>query len=248
MKSTSTERKIGIIVPIKNEKGNIFNMLNNVTNLEFIHKIIFIDGNSCDGSQKLMQELLLEFKDDRISFLSQVNPLGKFNAIRQAASGLDVDDILIWDGDNTIPFESTAEIIKIYLETRLFCSCIVVANRLTKIRLKNSFKLLNLIGNYFFSVITWPFFGQKIPDVFSGVKIFPKVILNNPENCHVLFNLDIYGDLAIFSSAKKSKLKVISIPCVYSPRMYGKTTLNVWTVGLNMLKVVFHIARHSCHK
>lgn len=239
---------IGVVIPVKNEKGNVEAMVDGAIKMKILSEIIFVDGNSIDGTLELLVDKIKKVGDSRVTCIKQKNSFGKFQAIIQALPLLSCDHILIWDGDNTISFEDVSKIVSIYLEVRRDYNCIVVANRLTSIRLNKSFRFLNLVGNHLFSLLTWPIFGKRIPDVLSGVKIFPKHILMDSKNCKRVLNLDRYGDIAIQSFAKRNSLKFVSVPCVYKPRTYGKTSLRKWKDGSNMLIVFFHIFIHGCFK
>lgn len=239
---------IGAIIPVKNEKGNIVDMVNSAIDIEPLSQIIFVDGNSNDGTQEMLTTQISRVARSHVSWIKQESPFGKFQAIVQALPFLKTDHVLIWDGDNTIAPENVSEIILLYMEEKQKRNCIIIANRLTRIKLDNSFKPLNLLGNHLFSFLAWPMFGEKIPDVLSGVKIFPKILLTNPNNCTKLLDLDKYGDIAILAMAKKNSLKFLSVPCVYRPRTYGKTSLRKCRDGSNILFALIHSFTHKCFK
>jgi glycosyltransferase involved in cell wall biosynthesis len=240
---------ISAIIPIKNEKGNISLMLSSVAELKNLEKIIFIHGNSDDGTYEFLLECIKINSDKRIIVLKQTEPFGKFNAIKQAASHVKSDNILIWDGDNTIPVSDVKNIVKFYVKLLENNSNVfVVANRITKIREKKSFRSLNLLGNYVISFAMKLILKNKVPDVLSGVKIFPSNILISVDNCKKAMSLDNFGDLVLLSNAAKNNLQIYSVTCNYQVRFYGNTSIGRLNGGFNMLKVFIHVLLHRCSR
>lgn len=240
---------ISAIIPMKNEKGNVGLMFSSVAELKNLEKVIFIDGDSNDGTYEFLLESIKINSDKRVIVLKQTKPFGKFNAIKQAASHVKSDSILIWDGDNTIPVNDVKKIVNFYIKLLESNSNIfVVANRITKKKEKKSFRSLNLVGNYIFSFAMRLILKDKVPDVLSGVKIFPSNILVSDDNCKKAMSLDNFGDLALLSNGAKNNLKIYSVACNYQVRSYGKTSIRRWNGGFNMVKVFMHVLSHKCSR
>jgi glycosyltransferase involved in cell wall biosynthesis len=240
---------ISAIIPMKNEKGNVGLMISSVAELNNLEKIIFIDGDSNDGTYEFLLESIKIKNNERVIVLKQTKPFGKFNAIKQAASHIESDNILIWDGDNTIPVSDVKNIVNIYVKlVESNSNVFVVANRITKKKEKKSFRLLNLLGNYIVSFAMKLILKDKVPDVLSGVKIFPSNILTSVDNCKKAMSLDNFGDLALLSNGAKNNLQIYSVACNYQVRFYGNTSIGRWNGGFNMLKVFIHVLLHKCSK
>ena len=92
---------IGAIIPLKNEFGNVESMVFGASKLATLDEIIFIDGDSSDGTFLALTEFIAKKNDARMRAIIQQVPFGKFEAIKQALTVLKSDNVLIWDGDNT---------------------------------------------------------------------------------------------------------------------------------------------------
>jgi glycosyltransferase involved in cell wall biosynthesis len=240
---------IAAIVPMKNELGNVELMVSSAHKIGKLKRVVFIDGNSSDGTFESLKKQILKIGDNRMFAIQQTNASGKFNAIKQAAEYISEDSILIWDGDNTIPLNDVIKIVEMYRElTEETTNIFIVANRITQQKQKESFRSLNLLGNHLVSFAMRFILRYRVPDVLSGVKIFPSYILTSASNCKRAMLLDNFGDLVLLSNGAKCKVQIISVPCNYKARFYGKTSIGRWKGGYNMLKVILHIAIHGCSR
>ena len=239
---------IGAIIPLKNEFGNVESMVFGASNLAILDEIIFIDGDSSDGTFRALTEYIAETNDARMRAVKQQAPFGKFEAIKQAVTVLKSDNVLIWDGDNTIDYEDVKKSLDLYTKALVNGKVFLVANRLTPQREEKSFRFINLLGNHLFSLLMAPILNRKLQDVLSGLKIFPKFLISNKNNCTDLLSLDKYGDLTLLSLGRKFKVQFISVPCRYKARSYGSSSIKRWNGGYNLLKVVMHLLAHRCNK
>ncbi len=239
---------IGAIIPIKNEFGNVESMIFGASNLSTLDEIIFIDGDSTDGTFLALVESIKNNADKRMQVIKQRQPLGKFEAIKQAIPHLKSDHVLIWDGDNTIDYLDVSKSLDFYAESLKKRDIFLVANRLTSQRESNSFRFINLCGNHIFSTLMTPILNYKLRDVLSGLKIFPRYLLSNHDNCRKLLALDRYGDLTLLSLGRKHGLMFLSVPCIYKARTYGKSSINRLSGGSNLLRVVIHLFIHRCNR
>ena len=239
---------IGAIIPIKNEFGNVESMIFGASNLSTLDEIIFIDGDSTDGTFLALVESIKNNADKRMQVIKQRQPLGKFEAIKQAIPHLKSDHVLIWDGDNTIDYLDVSKSLDFYVESSKKRDVFLVANRLTSQRESKSFRFINLVGNHFFSILMTPILNYKLRDVLSGLKIFPRYLLSNHDNCRKLLALDRYGDLTLLSLGRKHGLMFLSVPCIYKARTYGKSSINRLSGGSNLLRVVIHLFIHRCNR
>jgi glycosyltransferase involved in cell wall biosynthesis len=239
---------IGAIIPLKNEFGNVESMVFGASNLATLDEIVFIDGDSSDGTFRALTEFIAKKNDARMRIIKQHAPFGKFEAIKQAVTILESDNVLIWDGDNTIDYEDVQKTLGLYSEALVSGDVFLVANRLTSQREINSFRFINLVGNYLFSILMTPILNRKLQDVLSGLKIFPKYLISSNNNCNKLLSLDRYGDLTLLSIGRKFKLQFLSVPCRYKPRSYGSSSIKRWDGGYNLLTVVLHLLVHRCNK
>lgn len=237
---------IGAIIPLKNERGNVKDIVYTASLTPFLNDIIFIEANSIDQTFESVINWVTKYNDNRMSVMKQTPPYTKFEAIKQASKKLNSDHILIWDGDNTIEFADIQKMLSIYISNSANSDFFLVANRITKDRESGSFRLTNFIGNYFFSFLMFPILGLRLPDVLSGAKIFPKKIMDE-EICLNMYTHDQFGDISLLSYGRRSNLSFISVPVKYKKRSYGKSSISRFKGGYNMIKLIIHLGIHRCH-
>jgi glycosyltransferase involved in cell wall biosynthesis len=238
---------LAAIVPMKNEKGNVELMVNSAVKFKSLSEIIFIDGSSTDGTYEALLNCIKNENDTRIKVLKQTKPLGKFNAIKQCINQIKSENVLIWDGDNTIPENDIKNIVRLFFQLSKFEKVVVIANRINSAKEAKSFRFFNLIGNHAIAILMKPVLKDNIPDVLSGAKIFPKYILNEDNICLKLNSMDNFGDLTLLSNCNKFGIKIYSVECSYRTRFYGESKISRWNGGLNMFRVIFHIYLHRCN-
>jgi len=242
----SVQKDIGAIIPVKNESGNVREMVIAAANVQLLTQIVFIDGNSSDGTMEVLTEAIMKYGDERMSQVTQMAPYNKFSAIRQAHNLLNSDHILIWDGDNTIQYDDVCKMIDVYKKESEKKPVFLVANRISKIREDNSFRMMNLVGNHLFSFLTWPILNTRLSDVLSGVKIFPASLFNST-NCTRILASDQFGDITLLSFARKNSLKFMQVPCSYKARTYGSSNISRLNGGFNIFRTIFHLYSHRCY-
>ena len=158
---------------------------------------------------------------------------GKFNAVLEGAAASNERFIMIWDADATVSLKSSLELIEIVGQQDQF----IMGDRLKGENEKKSFRILNRLGNYFFSILWLPILNFKLMDLFCGTKIFPKSLIEDFNQ--KLKSIDNYGDLTLIFAAKTSGMQIVSKPVEYLARAYGTTNMMRWTTARRFLKITF---------
>jgi glycosyltransferase involved in cell wall biosynthesis len=236
---------IAMIIPCKNEAGNISRIFQGLGEFDDIDEFIFVEGGSTDGTQKVIEDLIQTSKLSNIKLIQQ-SAKGKFNAIRDAVSFSTASHFVIWDADLAINIEDQKLLISVYL-LQPSRPKFVTANRLNPQIEESAMRRLNLYGNHFFSKFNYIVSRINIPDVLAGTKIFPREVLLGPDQCPKAIKLDPFGDLYLLSRASKLSLHVLSLNCEYKSRNYGETKIRRWSGGLSMLHFLLHLQIHKCH-
>jgi hypothetical protein len=111
----------------------------------------------------------------------------------------------------------------------------IMGDRLKGRNEKKSFRLLNKLGNYFFSLLWFPLLKFRLLDLFCGTKIFPKSLIQkfDPK----LKSIDNYGDLTIIYAAISTKMQITSEPVQYLARAYGTTNMMRWSTARKFLSI-----------
>ena len=239
---------ISVLIPCRNEAGNVERIFQAIKNLRGIQEVIIIEGGSHDGTYERLASEVEISRDPRIRLLRQSGS-GKFNAVLEGVKISKSEHIAIWDGDMTIDYNDQNNLIQLYLSYLPSSQeRFVTANRLNPQMGDSAMRPLNKLGNLFFAFATKYVAKINVPDALAGSKIFPRIILDNSEICKKALQLDPFGDLFLLAQVRKHRLRFISINCEYKSRTYGTTNINRWSGGMAMLKFLLHLEAHKCNK
>ena len=105
-------------------------------------------------------------------------------------------------------------------------------------------RVLNFLGNKFFSLMfTW-ILGQPIKDTLCGTKmLWRKDYENIKKNRSFFSDFDPFGDFDLLFGAAKLNLKIIDLPIHYRERVYGTTNISRWRHGWLLLKMTMFASR-----
>ena len=239
---------LSLLVPCRNEFGNIDNIFDSLSLLHGVDEVIFIEGGSSDGTFEALQRKILASNNSKIKLIKQTKK-GKFNAVLEGAEVSSFDNLAIWDADLTIDYIDQNNLIEVFLHSEPIGSDkFVTANRLNPQMRDSSMRYLNRIGNRFFASATRYIAGVNVPDALAGSKIFPKKLLIGSNICQKALSLDPFGDLYLLSQIRRHQLKFYSLNCEYRARTYGTTNIKRWSGGAAMLIFLCHIFLHRCNK
>ena len=223
-----------IIVPCRNEAGEIENLLNGILfHLKPDDELIVVEGGSYDPTWEIISNFATLHSDVKAI---QQDGKGKFDAVLKGIYESTSEFVMIWDADGTVAFQDN---LKIYDFTDSKCF-LVTGDRLKGVREKGAMQFFNLIGNYFFATI-WGILLRRGPlDSLCGSKKFPRsLMIKSPK---WMIDRDPYGDFTMLGTALFLNIPVYSITVDYSARRYGKTNIHRWSGGLSLLKLILVIA------
>jgi len=219
------KKSISIVVPCKNEKGNIFFVYKTIKNIDRKIEILFGDDHSNDGTKKEIFKLIKHNKKKNIKIKYYLAPgLNKAENVKKGFNLAKNDIFLIHDADNTVRGNAILTIVKPIEQNKYdFVNC----SRLVKKRHKKAMNKPNFLGNIFFAILFSFILKQKITDTLCGSKAFSKIYWNKIKNDWNSFGVnDIWGDFNLLLSAKLNNLKIVEIPIDYYDRKSGKTKMN----------------------
>ena len=93
-----------IIIPCRNEKGNIGPAIERIPRFGEHQEIIFVDGHSTDGTPDEVKKLISANPNKDIKFFVQ-DHTGKGDAVRKGFAEASGDILMILDADLTVPPE-----------------------------------------------------------------------------------------------------------------------------------------------
>lgn len=231
---------LSIIVPARNEAGNIRQLLNRLPELKYPTELIFVEGHSRDGTYEAIEEAIREEKRWRCKLLQQSGE-GKGDAVREGFNQASGDILIILDADLTVSPEDIPRFVEALVSGKAeFANGV----RLVYPMQDEAMRFFNLIGNKFFSLaFTW-LLGQPIKDTLCGTKAIWRaeygVIARDRE---YFGKIDPFGDFDLLLGAAKLNLKIVDIPIRYNRRTYGSTNIARWRHGFLLLHMMVRAAR-----
>lgn len=237
----NSQPSLSIIVPARNEAGTIEKIAQELPNLGPSTEIIFVEGNSTDNTFAEMQRVAEKYKNTKKIKYDKQDGKGKGNAVRKGFDLATGDILAIYDADMTV---STDEIKKFYDAIVENKGDFVNGSRLVYPMQKESMRVLNFLGNKFFSLaFTW-ILGQPIKDTLCGTKMLWRTDYENIKKNRSFFgDFDPFGDFDLLFGAAKLNLKIVDLPVHYRERIYGMTNISRWKHGWLLLKMTWFAAR-----
>lgn len=235
-----------MIIPLRNEEGNVPEIWSKLGNFESVEEFIFIEGGSSDQTFSVLEKFLKEDPRKNVKVMQQ-SSRGKFNAVFEAAIEAKTEHIGIWDSDMSIDVEDQNSLISAYLHSDGH-EKFVTASRLNPQMHDSAMRFLNKIGNHIFARMVKVSLKVNVPDALAGSKLFPRRILVNNHNCASCIALDPFGDLFLLTQIRKHNLKLVIINCEYKARTYGSTNIPRWSGGAAMFKFLWHVGISGCSR
>ena len=231
---------VSVIVPARNEAGNIETILKRVPQLGKETEILFIEGHSKDQTYETIQRAIGQFNERRCRLLQQ-SGRGKGDAVRLGFDEANGDILVILDADMTVPPEDLPRFVDALVSGK---GEFVNGVRLIYPMENQSMRFLNMVGNKFFSLVFSWLLGQPINDTLCGTKVLWKRDYQKIAGNRSYFgNFDPFGDFDLIFGATKLSLKISEMPIRYRMRSYGNTNIDRWRHGWLLLKMVVFAAR-----
>ena len=236
-KERVSHKKVSIIIPTKNERGNIENAIKRIPKFGKSQEIIFVDGNSKDNTYEEILKNIKKYKNLNIKLFKQVGS-GKGDAVRCGFKNAKGDILMILDADLTVPPE---ELVKFYDAVIFNHGEFINGSRFVYPMEKNAMRFLNMIGNKFFTNFLSYSINQTLTDTLCGTKVLlKKDYIKIEENRKFFGNFDPFGDFDLIFGASRLNLKIIDIPIRYQERTYGTTQISRFYHGWLLIKMSFY--------
>jgi 2-polyprenyl-3-methyl-5-hydroxy-6-metoxy-1,4-benzoquinol methylase len=231
---------ISVIVPARNESGNIENLLRRLPRMGKETEVIFVEGHSSDNTYETIENMIAQFPDGLSKLLRQ-SGRGKGDAVRLGFKEAKGDVLIILDADLTVPPEVLPRFVDALVSGR---GEFINGVRLVYPLENQSMRFLNMVGNKFFSLAFSWLLGQPIKDTLCGTKVLWKSDYETiAKNRHYFGDFDPFGDFDLLFGAARLNFKIADLPVRYRSRAYGDTNIDRWRHGLLLLKMVLFAAK-----
>ncbi len=229
-----------IVVPARNEMGNIENAILRTPVFGSHQEFIFIEGNSSDDTFGEMLRVQEAYPDKDIKVMKQTGR-GKGNAVREAFEAATGDILMILDADLTTPPEDMPKFYQALSENR---GEFINGCRLVYPMEKEAMRFLNFLGNKFFGWFFSYLLGQRLKDTLCGTKVlFKKDYELIKANRSYFGDFDPFGDFDLLFGAAKLNLRIAEVIVRYRDREYGSTQISRFRHGLLLIRMSLFAAR-----
>ncbi len=224
-----------VIVPARNESGNIRAALERIPVLGTRTEVIFVEGHSRDDTWAAIQREVAAYRGPLELHAMQQPGRGKWDAVRTGFAAATGDVLVIQDADLTAPPEDLPKFFAAVASGRVeFAN----GSRLVYPMEKEAMRFLNLLGNKFFALALSFTLGQPIKDSLCGTKMllrrdYERILAR----IAVLGDFDPFGDFNLLFGAALLKLRIRDIPVRYKDRTYGATNISRFRHGWLLLKM-----------
>ncbi len=232
---------VSIVIPARNEAGNIENAIMRLPKFGSHQEIIFVEGNSTDNTWETIQAVQKKYSDTHDIKILQQDGKGKNDAVKKGFSVAKGDILMILDADLTVVPE---DLPKFYHAIASGVGDFINGSRLVYQMDKEAMRFLNLLGNKFFSfAFTW-LLEQPLKDTLCGTKIiFRNDYIKLVSNRKFFGDFDPFGDFDLIFGAYKLNLRIVEIPIRYRQRTYGSTNISRFRNGIVLLRMCIFAAR-----
>jgi len=248
--------RCSVIIPCRNEVGNVDAAIDRMPNLGPDTEIVFVDGASTDGTKERIEEVIGRYrglkdiklvlqvpeaqyggrKDDPDSPTVMLK-LGKGDAVRKGFEAANGDVLMILDADLTVPPEDLPRFLYPLATGK---GRFINGTRLVYPMEERAMKFVNYLGNWFFSkLFTW-LLEQPIRDTLCGTKALFKSDYEMVKAGRKHFgDFDPFGDFDLLFGAARLRLPIVEVPVRYRRRIAGVSKVRVSRHGFLLVGMSF---------
>lgn len=233
--NTFRKRSASVVIPCRNEAGNIGPAVERVPQFCDDIEILFVEGHSQDETLAEIARVIERHPERDIKVVQQEGK-GKGDAVRKGFDVARGDVLMILDADLTTPPE---DLPKFYNAITSGKGELVMGSRLVYPMEQDAMRFLNTLGNKLFSLLfTW-LLNQRITDTLCGTKVLTrKTYAKIKANREYFGDFDPFGDFDLIFGAAKANLRIIEIPVRYRARAYGTTQISRFRHGWLLVRMV----------
>ncbi len=239
VKQFESKPSLSIVIPARNESGNIENGLKRLPKMEGVDiEVIFVEGNSTDDTWEEIQRVVALEDYQHLNCLALQQPgKGKKDATMTGFDAATKDVVTVLDADLTMPPESLPRFYEAYRSGQ---ADMVNGTRLMYPMEDEAMRFLNRLGNLFFAKALSNVLDISIGDSLCGTKLFSR-------RDHYRYlrwlndfgDFDPFGDFQMLFPGAELCLGTVDVPVVYKARTYGSTNINRFRDGSILLKMTW---------
>ena len=226
-----------VIVPARNESGNIRAALERIPVLGARTEVILVEGHSRDDTWEVIQRETAAYRGPHLVRALRQTGKGKWDAVRTGFAAAQGAVLVIQDADLTAPPEDLAKCYEALVSGR---AEFINGSRLVYPMEAHAMRFLNLLGNKFFALALSYVLGQAVKDSLCGTKMllrsdYERLLRRIVE----LGDFDPFGDFNLLFGAALLDLRIRDLPVRYKDRTYGTTNISRFSHGWLLLKMTW---------
>ncbi len=230
-----------IVIPCRNERGNIENAIRRMPKFAAHQEIIFVEGNSSDDTFAECERVRDAYKDEWDIKVLKQDGKGKGDAVRKGFAAATGDVLMILDADLTMPPEALPKYHAVIESGK---AEFVNGTRLVYPMENEAMRPLNFIANRCFAYLFSYLVNTRMTDTLCGTKVLLRRDYEVLARERDYFgNFDPFGDFDLIFGAAKQNLKIIETPIHYKARTFGETQISRFRDGWLLLKMVWFAYR-----
>jgi ubiquinone/menaquinone biosynthesis C-methylase UbiE len=236
------ERTVSVIIPARNEEGNIPQTLAKIPKMGRQTEVIFVEDHSKDQTVAKIKEEIGRYQGPlKASFYRNRQSPGKAHTVRLGFEKAKNEVLMILDADLTVAPQDLVKFYKALVEGK---GDLIIGSRLVYPMEKQAMRFLNYLGNKFFGNVFSFLLDQRLKDTLCGTKVILKDVYQKiAKNRHYFGDFDLWGDFDLIFGATKLNLKITEIPVRYKERKHGQTNMKRFLHGWLLLKMTFVAAK-----
>jgi SAM-dependent methyltransferase len=230
---------VSVVIPARNEAGNIGQILARTPEMGRGTELIFVEGHSKDDTYGAIERAIATRPERRCRLFRQTGR-GKGDAVKLGFARASGDILMILDADLTVPPEDLPRFYDILCSRQgEFANGV----RLVYPMEGQAMRFANLVGNKCFSMAFSWLLGQPIKDTLCGTKVLWKSDYDRiAANRGYFGDFDPFGDYDLLFGAARLNLKITDVPIRYRERTYGTTSIQRWSHGWLLLRMILFAA------
>ncbi|MFZ9737752.1 MAG: glycosyltransferase [Prochlorotrichaceae cyanobacterium] len=230
-----------IVVPARNEAGNIAATLHRIPPLGQQTEVIFVEGNSQDQTWEAIQSVIQTPRAGFTLKALQQQGRGKADAVHLGFAACTGDILMILDADLTVRPEDLKHFFEVISQGR---GEFINGARLVYPRSSEAMPWLNMLANKFFSLVFSFLLGQPIKDTLCGTKVLWREDFQRMNAERSYFgDFDPFGDFELLFGAARFGLQIVDVPVRYQPRSYGQSNIAHVKEGITLLKMCWFASK-----
>jgi len=237
----TTAPSLTVVVPARNEAGNIAELLKRMPVMTERQEVIFVEGHSRDDTWDVIRSVVGAYDGPLHVRCMQQNGEGKGDAVRQAFAEATGDVLMILDAELSVPPE---ELPRFYRAITTGQGELINGSRMVYLMDRKAMRFLNLLANKLFGWLFTFLIDQRCRDTLCGTKVLTRKDYERIAANRKYFGaLDPFGDFDLLFGAARLRLKIIDMPVHYKARTYGDTNISRFHHGFLLLRMCAVAAR-----